>query len=422
MRRRWFALVALPFAAARAQDATPIAHPAVQAMLAQFQKDNAWTLQQQVSICEIPAPPFKETTRGLEMKRRFESLGLQNVRVDSVGNVIAERPGNGTGPLIVLAGHLDTVFPEGTDVTVKQTGTAYAGAGIGDDCRGLAVLLAVARGMRDNKVQTNGTIWFVADVGEEGPGNLRGIRYLYQTLLKNRPAQFISVDGTGIHVTARAVGSYRYKVKYEGPGGHSYGAFGMPNPIHAAGRAIAKLADLQVPMTPKTTFNVGVIEGGTSVNSVPMLGAFELDMRSESAEALAAVDVQARAAIDAALKEEKARWPKSTKALTVKIDTIGIRPADSRQPDGAPLVKTALTVAKAIGNPVEHTGSGSTDANIPMSLGLPGITVGGGGNGTGAHGSEEKYDDGNEGWKGPQYVALLVSTLAGVVGSNRVTP
>jgi acetylornithine deacetylase/succinyl-diaminopimelate desuccinylase-like protein len=188
----------------------------------------------------------------------------------------------------------------------------------------------------------------------------------------------------------------------------------MPNPIHAAGRAIAKLAELRVPSSPKTTFNVGVVSGGTSVNSIPMEGVFELDMRSESAEALQTIDRQARAAIDAALAEELARWPESKKPLAVEIDTIGIRPADSRQPDTAPIVRAALAAARAVGKPITETRASSTDANVPLGLGLSAITVGGGGAGTGAHGSEEKYEDGPEGFKGPQFVALLVATLAGL--------
>lgn len=159
--------------------AVPIAHPAVRAALERVRADNEWTLQQQASICEIPAPPFREERRAAEMKRRFEELGLQNVRVDSVGNVIAERPGSGSGPVIIFSAHLDTVFPEATDVRVRREGTILRGPGIGDNCRGLAVLLAVARAMRAADVRTEGTIFFVANVGEEGVGNLRGVRYLF---------------------------------------------------------------------------------------------------------------------------------------------------------------------------------------------------------------------------------------------------
>ena len=412
--RRSLAAVAalLPVGVALAQPA-PIP-PALRPVLQQLEQDNAWTLEQQVSICEIAAPPFKEQARAAEFKRRLEALGLTGVRIDAVGNVIAERAGNAPRPLTIISGHLDTVFPEGTDVTVKKVGAELHGPGIGDDCRGLATVLAVVRAFEQQKVRTQGTVVFVGTVGEEGPGNLRGVRHLITREYAGRVDHFVSVDGSGIGVTSRAVGSHRYTVRFKGPGGHSYGAFGMPNPIHAAGRAIAKLAELKVPTSPKTTFNVGVISGGTSVNSIPMEGTFELDMRSESAEALQAIDQQARAAIDAALTEERARWPESRKALTVAIDTIGIRPADSRQADTVPIVRAALAAARAVGKPVQRTSASSTDANVPLALGIPAITVGGGGIGTGAHGSEEKFEDGPDGFKGPQFVALLTAALAGL--------
>ena len=255
-------------------------------------------------ICEIPAPPFKEERRAAEMKRRFESLGLANVRIDSIGNVLGEYKGKGAGPTVTLNAHLDTVFPEGTDVTVTKTGTLMKGPGIGDDCRGLATILAVARALKKAKVETQGTIIFIANVGEEGPGNLRGIRYLF----KNPPAKidyFVAVDGTGLGIATGGVGSNRYKVSFKGPGGHSYGAFGMPSPIHALGRAIAKISEMRVPTTPKTTFNVGVVEGGTSVNTISPLGAMDVDLRSESAEELARLDAMFRKAVADALKGER---------------------------------------------------------------------------------------------------------------------
>jgi acetylornithine deacetylase/succinyl-diaminopimelate desuccinylase-like protein len=383
-------------------------------VLAQLERDNAWTLEQQVSICEVAAPPFKEQARAAEYKRRLEQLGLRNVRIDAVGNVIAERPGRSARPLLMIGGHLDTVFPEGTDVTVKKVDGEYRGPGIGDDCRGLAAILAIVRAFEAAKLQTNGTIVFVATVGEEGPGNLRGVRHLITKEYAGRVDQFVSVDGTGIGVTSRAVGSHRYTVRYKGPGGHSYGAFGMPNPIHAAGRAIAKIADLKVPAAPKTTFSVGVITGGTSVNSISTEGSFDVDMRSESAEALQELDGQFRAALNAALAEEKARWPESKKSLELVIDTIGIRPADGRQRDDAPIVVAALNAARAVGRPIAKTDASSTDANVPMALGIPAITVDAGGVGTGAHGSDERYTDGPDGFKGPQFVALLIAALVGL--------
>jgi tripeptide aminopeptidase len=390
-------------------DAPPNA--AVRAAIDRIKADNAWTIEQQISICEIPAPPFKEERRAAEMKKRFEALGLRNVRIDSIGNVIAERAGTGGGPVVVIAAHLDTVFPEETDVKVQRTGTLLKGPGIGDDCRGLAVLLAVAKAMGTASVRTQGTIYFVANVGEEGPGNLRGVKHLFAKPPAPKIDYFISVDGTGLGLTSRAVGSNRYKVSYKGPGGHSYGAFGMPSPIHAMGRAIAKISAIQVPPRPKTTFNVGIVEGGTSVNTISPLGAMEVDLRSESPEELAKVDAAFRKAVDEALTEENARWPQSRVKVTVDVVSMGIRPA-AAPPDSQRIIQTAQAAARALG--FETPGSASsTDANWPMSLGIQAITLDGGGQGQGAHSTAESYDDGDRGWLGPQWALLTIVMLAG---------
>ena len=377
--------------------------------LARIKADNAWTLDQQQSICEIAAPPFKESVRGAEYKRRLEALGL-TVRIDSIGNVVAERKGTGNGPTVMLAGHLDTVFPEGTDVKVKRDGNVMRAPGIGDDCRGLAVVLAVARAFQMEKVPTTGTIIFVGNVGEEGPGNLRGVRHLFTREYQGKVDYFISVDGTGLGLTSRAVGSNRYRVTYQGPGGHSYGAFGMPNPIHALGRAVAAIADIQVPTTPKATFNVGLIEGGTSVNTISPSGAMDVDLRSESKQALADLDAKFHTAVRNALAAENARWPSSRVKISVKVDTIGIRPAGAL-PDSAFIVRTAMTAARSLAF-TTATSASSTDANFPMSLGIPAITIDGGGDGRGAHATSESYDDGDRGWLGPQWAGLIVATLA----------
>ena len=388
------------------------ARPAIAALLASVKANNAWTLEQQTALCEIPAPPFKETARGVAYRAAFERAGLANVRIDAVGNVIGERRGTGAGPTVVLAGHLDTVFPEGTDVRVKRVGTRYTGRGIGDDCRGLAVVLSVARALQSSSVVTPGTIIFVGNVGEEGPGNLRGTRHLYEKELKDRIDYFISVDGTGDGITSRAVGSHRYRVTYKGRGGHSYGAFGNPNPAHALGRAMAAVADLTVPTSPKTTFNVGVIRGGTSVNSIPFEASMEIDFRSESATALDRVDAQAQRAFRRALMRENGRWPKATDRLSLVIDTIGLRPAGA-QADTVRIVRVARDAGRALGWTPALSAS-STDANVPIGLGRPGITIDGGGLGDGAHGLDEWYDDGPRGWLGPQWALLSVLALAGV--------
>jgi len=421
MRLSLFSLILVCAATKLAGQALPVPsnNPRLRAALDAIKAQEPWTLDQQISICEIPAPPYKEAMRAAEYRRRLQALGMTNVRIDSVGNVIAERRGTGNGPTVLIEGHLDTVFPEGTNVKVTRNGTALAGPGIGDDCRGLAVVLSVVRAFQRANVQTLGTIYFVGDVGEEGQGNLRGTRYLFSNTLKGKIDYFVSVDGTGLDLKHHGVGSKRYRVTYKGPGGHSYGAFGIPNPIHALGRAIAGIADVQVPTSPKTTFNVGVISGGTSVNSIPFSGTMDLDMRSETAEALDAVDQQVLKILGTALDAENDRWIKQTGAraerarLSLTIDTIGIRPANSTQTDSSRIVATALAAGRALGfSP--RSGASSTDANVPMSLNVPAITIDGGGSGTGAHSLGETYDDGPNGWLGPQWAALIVAALAGV--------
>lgn len=386
----------------------------VESMLATLKSDNAWTLSQQRSICEIPAPPFKETARAAEFKNRLEALGLR-ARTDAVGNVIAERPGSGRGPTIVLAGHLDTVFPEGTDVRVREENGRLKAPGIGDNCRGVAVVLAVARAFQRANPRHDARIIFVGNVGEEGPGNLRGVRHLFEKELKGEIDYFVAVDGSGLNFVSRAVGSNRYKVTYKGPGGHSYSAFGIPNPIHALGRAIAKISDLQVPSSPKTTFNVGIVDGGTSVNSIPFEGIMEIDMRSESVESLRNVDQLIRRALQEALDAENARWTGERAArsrLTLVIDTIGIRPTGA-QDDSVRIVQAALQAAGMLGFAPAITAS-STDANVPIAVGIPGITIDGGGRGGGSHSLSEWYEDGPNGYLGPQWAALIVARLAGI--------
>jgi tripeptide aminopeptidase len=417
-------LIALLAAAPLAAQQLPVPsnNARVKAALDIIKADKAWTFQQQVELTQIPAPPFKESARAAEFKKRLESAGLKNVRIDEVGNVIAMRPGTGKGPTVLLEGHLDTVFPEGTDVTIKHKGDTVVAPGIGDDGRGLVTVLSVARAFEKAGVQTNGTVYFIGNVGEEGPGNLRGTRQLLTKELKGKIDYFITVDGDGLGIASRAVGSDRYKVTYKGPGGHSYGAFGIPNPIHALGRAMAGIADIQVPTNPKTTFNVGVISGGTSVNSIPFEGSMEVDMRSESATELASVDAKIQKILRDALAAENARWPGPRAAaakLSLVIDTIGIRPTGG-QADAAPIVQTALNAAKALGF-TSQTSASSTDANIPISLGIPAIRIGGGGQGGGAHALGEWYIDTPNSYLGPQWAALLVSALAGVAPSG-VTP
>ena len=381
---------------------------AVKAAIDGAKASEAQTIEDQIRFCEIPAPSFKEEVRGRELQRVFQQLGLQNVRVDKAGNVLGEYGGAALRPRVVMAAHLDTAFPEGTSVKVKREGAVLHGPGIGDDCRGLAVIVAAVREMKKANVQTPGTITFVANVGEEGLGDLRGVKELFNTTLKDQIDRFVSIDGTGIHVTNVAVGSHRYRVTFKGPGGHSFGAFGMANPMGAMGRAIAKIQEIQVPKQPKTTFNVGRIGGGTSVNSIPFEGWMELDMRSSDPASLAAVDASIQKAIDAAVAEENARWGKPG-VITVSKELVGDRPAGST-PENSEIVKDGLAVATVLGFNA-NLGEGSTDSNMPMSLKVPAITVGGGGRGREAHALTESFDT-TDAWQGTQYAILLAVSLA----------
>lgn len=403
-------LLASPVSGQVASDlaARLLADPAVRLALETARNEENLTLEKQIQICEIPAPPFKEAERAAFMRREFEAVGLRNVRVDKAGNVIGERPGRTARPHVVVAAHLDTVFPEGTSVKTSREGAVIRGPGIGDDSRGLALILAVVRALDKASIQTSGKITFVADVGEEGLGDLRGVRHLFAEELKEPVDYFVAFDGTGYGITNVGVGSRRYRVTFKGPGGHSYGAFGLPNPIHALGRAIAKIGDFQVPSAPKTTFNVGRTGGGTSINSIPYEAWMEVDMRSADEKSLADVDARFHEAVDRALAEENDRWGGKV-LLTVSKDLVGERPA-GRTPEDSPLARTAVAVNEALGLPVSF-GTGSTDSNIPMSLGIPAITLGGGGSGRGNHSLDESFDT-TDSWKGTQRAVLLLIALA----------
>jgi acetylornithine deacetylase/succinyl-diaminopimelate desuccinylase-like protein len=395
----------------RAQQTTSpadlVKDPAVKAALDAVKANELQTIEEQIRFCQIPAPSFKEETRGKELERVFQQIGLQNIRVDKVGNVLGEYRGAAPHPHAVIAAHLDTVFPEGTDVRVKREGNVLRGPGIGDDCRGLAVLVSVARELKKANVRPKGTITFVANVGEEGLGDLRGVKQLFRETLKDQIDSFVSIDGTGVHVTNVAVGSHRYRVTFKGPGGHSFGAFGLANPIGAMGRAIAKIEEMQVPKQPKTTFNVGRVGGGTSVNSIPFEGWMEVDMRSSDPAALAAVDASFQKAVDAAVAEENQRWG-AAKTITVVKELVGDRPAGST-PENSAIVRSGLAAATVLGFSA-NLGEGSTDSNMPMSMKIPAITIGGGGRGREAHALTESFDT-TDAWMGTQHALLLVISL-----------
>jgi acetylornithine deacetylase/succinyl-diaminopimelate desuccinylase-like protein len=381
---------------------------AIKSALERVRRDEPHVLEEQARICEIPAPPFKETKRGEAFRQAFQSLGLKNVRVDAVGNVIGERPGLAARPHLVFSAHLDTVFPEDTRVQTSRSGAVLKGPGISDDCRGLAVLLGVIRALNAAAVQTPGTISFVGTVGEEGLGDLRGVKHLLNAEMKGRIDRFVSVDGAGLGITNTGVGSLRYRVVFKGPGGHSYGAFGIANPVHALGRAIDTIADLQVPREPKTTFNVGRIGGGTSVNAIAAEAWMEVDLRSSDRAALTALDAALQKALDVALAEENDRWGGRGR-LTLERTMVGNRPAGRTAAD-APIVQAAISVTRALGFDAKLD-EGSTDANLAMSLGIPAITIDAGGSAGGTHSLDETFDS-TDSWQGTARALLLAVALA----------
>jgi tripeptide aminopeptidase len=389
--------------------ATLVAEPRVTAAMAAARAAEPQTIDDQVRFCEVPAPPFKESARAQLLQGVFQELGLQHVRIDRAGNVLGDRPGAAPRPRLVVAAHLDTVFPEGTNVKVKRDGNMLRGPGIGDNCRGLAVLVAVIRSLKAAAVQTPGSITFVANVGEEGLGDLRGMKGLFNETMKGQIDRFVSIDGPGMHVTHVAVGSHRYRITFKGPGGHSFGAFGLPNPANALGRAVAKIADLQVPSQPHTTFNVGRIGGGTSVNAIPAEAWMEVDMRSSEPATLTALDGRIQAAIDTGVAEENRRWQSSGK-ITVARELVGDRPAGSI-PTTSLIVQTVQAAARAVLGTTVPFSEGSTDANLPMSLNIPAVAIGGGGDGDDAHVAGESFNA-RDSWKGTVNAVLVTISLA----------
>jgi tripeptide aminopeptidase len=366
-------------------------------------------LDDQVALAEIPAPPFKEAARAEAVRQRFVAAGLSDVRIDAAGNVLGVRRGRAPRPHIVMSAHIDTVFPEGTDVRVTRTGAVLKGPGIGDDARGLAVLVAVAQALTASAIPTAGTVTFAATVGEEGLGDIRGARHLVNTELAGTIDAFVSIDGIGMDVTNVGVGSRRYKVTFRGPGGHSYGAFGTANPIHALGRAVAAVADLTVPTSPRTTFNVGRIGGGTSVNAIPFEAWFEVDLRSADSAALTALDTRFRALVDQAVAAENARWNRPGQ-VGATLAVVGDRPGGSTA-EAAAIVRAARSATAAVGEQMTLR-AGSTDANAAMYRGIPALTIDAGGTGSGAHALDERFDS-TDSWKGTVRAFLLTVLLAG---------
>jgi acetylornithine deacetylase/succinyl-diaminopimelate desuccinylase-like protein len=404
-------------AAAQAPDVIvdrTIADAKFKAAVAFLDKDHDRFVREVIQLTEIEAPPFKEQKRAQAVLELLKPLGLNNLEIDAEGNVLGLRRGTGGGPLIAIAAHLDTVFPEGTDVKVRRQGTRLAAPGIGDDSRSLAVMLAMIRALDAAQIQTKSDILFVADVGEEGQGDLRGMKYLFQKgPYKDKIKMFISMDGTGsTGIATGALGSKRYRVTFKGPGGHSYGAFGLVNPAYALAKAIEKFSTMQVPADPRTTYNVGMIGGGTSVNSIPYESWMEVDMRSESAAELAKENQTFIGLMREAADEENRTRSTAQGKITVDIKLIGDRPTGSVS-IGSNIVQTASAAIRAFGlSPVYETSS--TDANIPVSMKIPAITIGSGGEGGRAHALDEWIDV--EKTSSLRGIDIALTTLLGLAG------
>ena len=392
-----------------------IEHPKFKTAMAALDKDHDRLVSEIIQLTEIPAPPFKEAARAKAYLAMLKAHGLTNVEQDAEGNVMGVRRGTGKGPLLAIAAHLDTVFPEGTDVTVKRNGTRLAAPGVGDDTHSLAVLLALIRAMDAAGIQTQSDILFVGDVGEEGLGDLRGVKYLFNKgPYRGRIGMFISMDGSGpgAEITTAGVGSKRYRATFKGPGGHSYGAFGLVSPAFAMGNAMDKLGRMKVPASPKTTFNVGVIGGGTSVNSIPFESWMEIDLRSESAVELEKLTETMMGLLNQAVTEENKARSTRQGALTLDLKLVGDRPT-GETPRDSRIVQTAAAAVRAAGL-TPAFGISSTDSNVPFSLGIPAITIDAGGDGGRAHALDEWIDvEKSASLRGMRIALTILLALAG---------
>jgi len=384
--------------------------PSCARALAWIDTSAVWVTDQQIHLTEIPAPEFKEATRAEYLQKIFEAAGLK-VQLDKLGNVIAERPGSDANSVILLAAHLDTVFPAGTDVRVKRHSNRLTAPGVSDNGAGLAALAGMARALSESRIQTTKTIVLAGDVGEEGEGNLRGIRALVESY-GSRLAAVIAVDGASTeHITTQGIASHRFEIAITGPGGHSWSDFGAPNPITALSRGIVKFSALPVPDEPRSSYNFGIIEGGTSINSIPSRAAVKVDLRSEDEAEVNKMERALRDAMQSGAREEISAAHDGQNTLRVIVRSLGSRPA-GKLPDNAPLLEALRNVDRFLGNRSRLERS-STDANLPLSLGIPAVSLGGGGKGGGSHTSAEWYDaTGRE--LGLKRLFLATVALAGV--------
>jgi len=392
-----------------------LAHERIRAARRHVERADDVTLARQAALSATPAPTGAEGARGARVAELFREIGLSHVAVDQAGNVCGWfGNGHGSAP-VVLAAHLDTVFGPEVDVRVKRRGQRLEGPGISDNARGLAALVAVAEALVATGVATARPILFAATVGEEGSGDLRGVKYLLNGKRETgngKPAAFIALDGAGLdRVIHRALGSKRYHVTFRGPGGHSWAAFGVANPANAVGRAAALLADLPIATAPRTTCAVVGLGGGTGLNSIPQDAWLDLDLRSEDPRALAQLDVTVRAALERAADDENRTRSTGTPPLRVEVQLVGDRPCGIT-PRAHPLVQAAIAANRALGRDAELT-SASTDANAPIALGIPAIALGAGGKAGDAHLTTEWYEN-IEGALGIVRALLVTAAMAEV--------
>ncbi len=388
-------------------------HPAVQRAMKLIEETDEQTVQETIHLTEIPAPPFKEEVRAVEFKNMLEKIGVDSAWIDAEGNVIALRKGTKGDRTVVLDAHLDTVFPEGTEVDVTVNADTLFAPGVGDDTRGLGMVLAVLRAMNETDIQTEDDLLFIGTVGEEGLGDLRGVKYLFG---ENGPGidSWISIDGGDLgRVNYKGLGSYRYRITFKGPGGHSWGAFGLANPHHAMGAAIRYFVEAADEFTedgPRTSYNVGRIGGGTSVNSIPFTSWMEVDTRSIDPTRLDSMEVILKNAVQRGLEEQNA-LRREGRPLTVEIEMIGKRPSGELSPE-LPLIQRATAALAPFDTEPRYT-RGSTNSNIPISLGVPAVTIGRGGAGDWAHSLLEWWAN-KEGHKAVQYALLVLLAESGL--------
>jgi tripeptide aminopeptidase len=388
-----------------------LAHEARVARALEWPAKNAdWITEQQIRITEIPAPGFDEKARGKCLGELLKGSGLA-VHTDDVGNMIGERAGADRRKIVLVAAHLDTVFQAKTGVKVRRGGTRLEAPGISDNGAGLAALVAVARSLNDAELRTGMTLVFAADVGEEGEGNLRGIRRLVEEY-RDRLSAVIAIDGASTeYVTIEALASRRMEIAITGPGGHSWSDFGAPNPVTGLARGIVRFSSIKLPGQPRSTFNFGVIEGGVSVNSIPFRAAAKVDLRSEDETELARMEAELRSAVQTGIEEEEAAARPGSGSLEAKFSVLGVRPGGKLAAD-SPLLAAVQNVDRYLGNRARFERS-STDANIPLSLGIPAIALGGGGRGGGAHSPAEWYDPTGRDL-GVRRILLTALAIAGV--------